>query len=88
MSLMSLTPQPAVLGDAEDRVVVIEGQVCPAAVTVAVAPPVSILPPALTLTTVVPVKVVVSVPAVAWLAASQVTLAVFSPGQAASALCG
>jgi hypothetical protein len=60
----------------------------PAAVTVAVAPPLVIAPPGLALTTVVPAKVVLSVPAVAGLPASQVTLAEFSPAHAASALRG
>jgi hypothetical protein len=56
--------------------------------TVAVAPPVVMAPPGLTLTTVVPPNVVLSVPAVAGVAVSQVTLPVPSPAQAASALPG
>jgi hypothetical protein len=69
----------------------------PGAVTVATAPKVELLKgmpppvmfaPGLTVTTVVPAKLVFSVPPVAGLAASQVTLPVFSPAQAASALCG
>src|SRR4051794_29899843 len=59
----------------------------PAPVTVAKAPDVVIAAPGLTVTTVVPANVVVSVPAVAGWAASQSTVAVFSPAQAASALC-
>ena len=60
----------------------------PGAVTVAAAPPVSILPPFSTFTTKGPAKVVLSVPAVAWLSKLQVTLGPGSPAQAASALCG
>src|SRR5205814_84681 len=42
----------------------------------------------LTVTNVLPAKLVFSVPAVAGLAASQSTFAVFSPAQAAKAVCG
>lgn len=51
-------------------------------------PPPVMFAPGLTVTTVVPAKLVSSVPPVAGLAASQVTLPVFTPTQSASALSG
>jgi hypothetical protein len=69
----------------------------PGAVAVATAPtlvprkrmpPPVMFAPGLTVTTVVPAKLVSSVPPVAGLAASQVTLPVFTPTQSASALSG
>src|ERR1700745_2287890 len=60
----------------------------PGAVALTDAPPLVIAPPGLTLTTVVPANEVLSAPPVAGFVASQVTLAVFSPAQAAYALCG